>query len=92
MLKGMIQSKLMVKIHEKKEKQQGIREATLENKIFDQLLNNDDIPFGQSFMDMKTMRRVLDDNIEATFDKIENVSKSHSDQKTQLMKKLSKMK
>ena len=82
----------MVKVQEQKEKQQSAREAALETKLFAQLMNNDEIPFGQSFSGMKTLRRVLDDNIETTFEKIENVSKSRSDENISLMRKLTKLK
>ena len=42
-------------------------------------MNNDDIPFGNNFSGMRTLRKVLDDNIEAIFDKIETVSNKHEE-------------
>ena len=79
MLMRMIETKIMVKVKENSNKRNESNQANLEGKLFNCLMNNDEIPFGNNFSGMRTLRKVLDDNIELIFDKIETVSNKHEE-------------
>ena len=49
----------------------------LEANVFNRLMNNDEIPFGMSFSGMKTLRKVLEDEVELVYEKIDTVSNTH---------------
>ena len=49
----------------------------LETNVFNRLMMNEEIPFGMSFSGMKTLRKVLEDEVELIYEKIDTVSNTH---------------